>query len=189
MNKVVFRTGKLVELRPHDKEKDAQIEQIWMNDPEITQYLMRIHPMTQRQQHEWIDGHGKSNSDIPLAIVKKDNDELIGSIGLHQIDYINRNAVTGTIIGNKKYWGKGYGTDAKMLLLDFAFNCLDLHIIRSDVLAFNGRSLAYGKKCGYEEVGRLPGWFYRDGERHDEVALVVTREKWLPLWEEYKKGL
>jgi RimJ/RimL family protein N-acetyltransferase len=74
-----------------------------------------------------------------------------------------------------------------MLLLDFAFNALDLYAILSKVLGFNGRSLAYGKKCGYEEVGRIQNWIRKNGTRHDEVLLVVTQERWRPLWDEYSK--
>jgi RimJ/RimL family protein N-acetyltransferase len=124
---------------------------------------------------------------LALAVVTVDGDKLIGSIGLHGIDLINRNATTGTVIGEKEFWGKGYGTEAKMLLLDFAFNALDLYVIQSKVLAFNGRSLAYGKKCGYEEVGRIPGWIRKNGRRCDEVLLVVTQERWQPLWDKYSK--
>lgn len=41
-------------------------------------------------------------------------------------------------------------------------------------------------KCGYREVGRLPRWVRgSDGERYDEVLLVVTQEEWRPRWLEY----
>ena len=80
------------------------------------------------------------------------------------------------------------GTEAKTLLLDFAFNALDLYIILSRVMDYNGRSLAYGKKSGYEEEGRIPKWIRRkSGKRCDEVLLVITQEKWRPLWNKYLK--
>lgn len=184
---MAFRKGALVYLRPFQKS-DSETLQKWMNDQEVTQFLMRVFPITAREEDEWIENQGKDSKNLALAIVTVEDNKLIGSIGLHQIDLINRNAVTGTVIGEKEYWGKGYGTEAKMLLLDLAFNALDLVIILSKVLAFNGRSLAYGKKCGYEEVGRIPGWIRKNGERHDEVLLVVTQERWRPLWDEYSKS-
>lgn len=187
-NPIVFRKGKLVYLRPFHKG-DSETLQRWVNDPAVTEYLLRVFPATAREEDEWLDNQGKDQKNVALAIVTIDGDKLIGSIGLHQIDLVNRNAVTGTMLGEKDYWGKGYGTEAKMLLLDFAFNALNLHVIESKVLAFNARSLAYGRKCGYVEVGRLPGWIMRNGERHDEVHLVVTQERWRPLWTEYSKNL
>jgi RimJ/RimL family protein N-acetyltransferase len=186
---IAFRTGKLVYLRTLLKSLHAETALRWMNDPEVTKYLMRVYPMTAREEDEWMDSQGKDSKNVALAIHTLDEDKFIGTIGLHAIDLINRNAVTGTVIGDKDYQGKGYGTDAKMLLLDFAFNELDLDVIMSKVLAFNDRSLAYGKKCGYEECGRIPGWIRRQGKRHDEVILTVTQERWRPLWEEYKKDL
>ena len=182
---LAFRTGKRVYLRAF-KMSDVETLQRWMNDPEITQFLMRVLPVTERDEKEWVENQNKDPKNLVFAIVTIEDNKLIGTIGLHQIDYVNRNAVTGTVIGEKEYWGKGYGTDAKMLLLDLAFNALDLLVILSKVLAFNGRSLAYGKKCGYVEVGRLPEWIRKNGSRHDEILLVVTQERWRPLWDEYQ---
>lgn len=183
---MAFRTGKLVYLRPFTKS-DSETLQKWMNDQEVTQFLMRVFPITAREEDEWIENQGKDARNLAMAIVTVEGNQLIGSIGLHGIDLINRTATTGTVIGEKDFWGKGYGTEAKMLLLDFAFNTLDLFVILSKVIAFNGRSLAYGKKCGYEEVGRIPNWIFRNGKRHDEVLLVVTKQTWLPLWNDYSK--
>lgn len=188
-SKPVFRKGKLVYLRPLSSALHAETALGWMNNQKVTEFLMRVYPMTLRQEIEWMDNQGKDQKDVALAIHKIEDDTYIGNIGLHQIDLIDRNAVTGTVIGDKESQGKGFGTDAKMLLLDFAFNELGLEVILSKVIAFNDRSLAYGKKCGYEEVGRLPKWIYRHGERHDEILLTVTRERWLPLWEKYRESM
>ncbi len=187
MERIVFRSGIKTYLRPITVD-DAPILVRWLNDPEITQYLLRRTPMTEIAERAWIEKLATSNSDFVFAIMTREDDKHIGNIGLHDVNYLNRTAVTGTLIGNKAFWGKGYGTDAKMLLLDFAFSALDLHAILSKVLDTNGRSLAYADKCGYKEVGRIPKWIHmQDGGRADEVNLVVTRETWLPLWEEYKK--
>lgn len=183
-NPVVFRKGKLVYLRPFHSS-DTETLTIWMNDPEITRFLGRVFPVTLTGEQEWIANQSKDEKQAVFAIVTVDGDRFIGTIGLHGIDLINRTATTGTVIGEKEYWSKGYGTEAKMLLLDFAFNGLDLHSIDSNVLAFNGRSLAYGSKCGYVEVGRIPEWIRKGAVRYDEVILVVTQERWRPLWEKY----
>ncbi len=182
--KIAFRTGTRVYLRPFDTNDVATLQR-WMNDVSVTQYLGRGFPVTAREETEWVERHGKDTKNVVLAIMATDGDQLIGSVRLHNINYIDRTAETGTLIGEKDYWGKGYGTEAKMLLLDFAFHTLGLHSVLSRVLAFNGRSLAYARKCGYEEVGTLPSWVFRNGERHDLLFLVVTFERWKPLWQEY----
>ncbi len=187
MSDVVFRQGRRVLLRPLERADNHTLRR-WMNDPEITQYLMRVFTLMEKEEEEWIDSKHKSQNDFTLGIVETEGKRLIGSIGLHAISWQSRTATTGTVLGEKTYWGKGYGTEAKMLLLDFAFNALDLYSVLSRVMAYNKRSLAYGKKCGYEEVGRIPRWIRRqNGQRCDEVLLIVTREKWRPLWQAYLK--
>lgn len=186
MGTIVFLEGVSVLLRILVKSDVPDLVK-WINDQDITQFVTRLYPMTEQEEEEWLQDLPKRKSDVVLGIVTKHDGKLIGTIGLHRIDHVHGTAVTGTIIGDKSCWGKGYGTEAKMLLLDFAFNRLNLHSIRSDVIAYNGRSLAYGKKCGYEEVGRLPEWIHRNGVRHDLVILVVTALRWRPLWDVYSK--
>jgi RimJ/RimL family protein N-acetyltransferase len=188
MSDVVFRQGNLVLLRPLERKEISLMRQ-WMNDPEVTTYLGRILPLYEKEEEEWFENIHKRTNDLVLGIVARKEKKLIGSMGLHQIHWSNRTAVTGTVIGNKSYWSKGYGSEAKMLLLDFAFNALDLQVILSRALSTNQRSIAYSKKCGYKEVGRIPQWIrHQSGARCDEVLLAVTQEEWRPLWQHYLKN-
>jgi RimJ/RimL family protein N-acetyltransferase len=66
-----------------------------------------------------------------------------------------------------------------MLLLEYAFNSLDLVSLASRVPAHSEAAISHLKKCGYDEVGRLPDWLrLRSGERCDEVVFVISQEKW-----------
>jgi len=187
MSEIAFRTGTDVLLRPLERT-DVPVLRRWMNDPETTRYLLRTFPLMEKEEEEWVDGLSKTKNNFVFGIIRKKEKQLIGSIGLHNIHWPHRTATTGTWIGDKSLRGHGYGTEAKMLLLDFAFNALDLYAILSRVMAHNEQSLAYGKKCGYEEVGRIPNWIRtQDGKRCDEVLLVVTQERWRPLWKQYLK--
>lgn len=187
MSDIAFRTGKKVVLRPFERA-DVPTLRRWMNDPEVTQYLTRTYPIGEKEEEEWVENMGKDKNNVALAMVDRDKDTLIGSIGIHAIRWEHRSATTGTVIGEKGYWGKGFGTEAKMLLLDLAFNVFGLEVVLSRAYAFNERSQAYSKKCGYEEVGRIPGWLRKmDGSgRCDEVLLLVTSERWRPLWLAYQ---
>lgn len=187
MSDVIFRKGNLVHLRPLERA-DIPTLRRWMNDPEVTQYLMRALPLMEKEEEEWIDNLSRDKNNFGLAIVATEDSRLIGSIGLHAVNWQQRTATTGTVIGEKDCWGKSYGTEAKMLLLDFAFNALDLYGVLSRVMDWNTRSLAYAKKSGYQEVGRIPKWLHRqDGTRCDEVLLVITQATWRPLWKKYLK--
>jgi RimJ/RimL family protein N-acetyltransferase len=181
---VVFRKGKKVILRPVEK-KDAVYMYEYINDPEVNHYLGRSNPLTFTEEEEWIINGTKATHESVIFAIEVINGPFIGTMGLHNINWINQTAVTGTCIGSKEYQGRGYGTDAKMLLLDFAFNTLGLRKICSGAFASNVKSIGFNKRCGYKIEGKLKKQFYRDGIYHDEVLLAVFRKDWLPLWKKY----
>ena len=186
-SKVIFRQGNKVILRPVE-ETDLPLFQKWMNDYEVTQYLRQIFPVSMEDQKDWLQRNLKqSNDKVTLALVDRKTKKLIGSMGLHSIDYIAGTAITGSVIGDKKYWGKGYGTEAKMMLLEFAFNELNLRKIYSYVIAYNERSLAYAKTCGYVEEARIPDHYSKGGKFWDQIILAVYRTSWEKLWKNYSK--
>ncbi len=182
---VVYLRGKKVILRPFNKATDLETFWRWINDPDIKQFMTGYKPIALVAEEKWFDEHPSRRNAIALAIETNDG-QLIGNMGLHQIDWVSRFATTGAMIGEEEFQNKGYGTDAKMTLLNYAFNHLGLRKIMSQVLDFNGRSLHYSQKCGYSEEARLRDMYFRNGEYHDEVILSVTREVWLPLWQAYQ---
>jgi len=192
MNKrVMFLEGRHIYLRPVQPSDLPYFVQ-WFNDQEVTHFLGNQFPMTEMQEKAWIEGLTKrSGSDIVLVIVIKGktpkSDRPIGTMGLHNIDLHDGVATSGAAIGAKDTWGKGYGSEAKMLLLDYAFNRLNLRKVYSRVLAFNGRSRAYSEKCGYVLEATHVGRHVRDGQLVDELVLVVNAEEWRELWEKTKK--
>lgn len=81
-----------------------------------------------------------------FAIVLLDNDTLVGSISLHNIDHLNRNAYIGIFIGGEEQRGKGYGAEAIRLILNYGFKTLNLHSINLTVHADNYAGVACYKK-------------------------------------------
>lgn len=186
----VFLRGFTTYLRPLELA-DARTLYVGINNPDVWQYLSSAaaFPKGIGFEEEWIKEKQKPNKhDVTLGICLTATSELIGTIGLHQIDYLNRTAVTGTVIFKSEHQSQGYGTDAKMALLRYAFLVLNLRLIESRVVAFNDRSRRYGEKCGYQLDGRLPERHERLGALHDELVLSVTYNKWLGKWEEYRKA-
>lgn len=181
----VTMRGKYVYLRPLCKDTDLDRCLTWINDPDVTQFLSANPPVTKDEEEKWFDSLADRTHDKVFAIVLQDDDRYIGNIGLHHIDHLHGSSETGTFIGEKELWGKGYGTDAKMILLDYAFNALNLRRVTSKVFDFNGRSVAYANKCGYVEEGRMRQEVYKCGAYRDLIIMGVLKEEWLPLWESY----
>lgn len=174
--------------------RDARLMMQWMNNPDTRQYLMRFAPIMLESEEKWLSDMAHRSSlqhpmtDAVFVMVTKDDNKRIGTMGLHKIDWKNRFAITGTVIGNKQRRGQGLASDAKMLLLNWAFNELGLNKAESRVFATNERSLAYGAKCGYQEVGRLSRHIFRHGEYQDEVILEVHNKEWQELWKKFEAG-
>jgi RimJ/RimL family protein N-acetyltransferase len=93
--------------------------------------------------------------DFEVAVVLRESGELIGEVGLYDIDWLARTAESGSWIYKPEYRGSGYGTEAKHLLLEYAFDRLGLNMIWSWVKARNPRSQAALRKQGYRDAGRL----------------------------------
>jgi len=172
------------------QESDLAFFQRIMNDERISRFLLTRTIVGEVDEREWHENIAKrKQTDRTCAIVLKETDEIIGNIGLHMIDWVSRTAATGTVIGKEDLLGKSLGTEAKMLMLKYAFLELNLRMIISRAYAFNGRSIRYSEKCGYKQVAVYPDFIFRDGKYHDLIHLMVTREMWEPLWIEFEKKM
>lgn len=78
----------------------------------------------------------------------------IGSVGIRDIDHLHRTAELGIVLGEPDCWGKGYGTEATRLVLDYAFTALGLHNVVLRVYAYNERAIRAYRKAGFKEIGR-----------------------------------
>jgi len=184
---IIWRTGKQTILRPH-QEEDLPFYQGWINDPDINRYLMVTWPMSTVGQRQWFEkASAASPDDVQVAVCTKAG-VLIGNMAM-RVNIRNRSAVTGTLIGSKANHNMGYATDAKMLLLDYAFNWLGLRKVTSTILSLNGASQKYAAKCGYRHMATIEQEHFREGKWVDEEQYVVFHDEWLPLWEVYKQDL
>ena len=173
-----------VYLRPLEKS-DAKKTCCWVNNPEVRQFLSCQNFISLFEEEKWIESANKKKNEEPLAIAVKGTDLPIGVIGMVGIDWRNRRATTGALIGEKEYWGKGYGTEAKLLLLKHAFDTLGLEKICSEVLSTNPRSKAYLEKTGYKEEGCLRQHFLVNGKKVDAYVMALFREDFYPIWKKY----
>ena len=113
-----------------------------------------------------------------------DGDQLIGNCSLMQTDWRNRKAVLGIGIGDKAYWGKGYGSEATALLMEYAFDELNLHRVELEVYDFNERARRAYEKVGFVHEGICREALFRDGAYHDIHIMGLLREDWVRLHNE-----
>jgi len=168
-------TGKKVRLRAIERS-DVPTFVRWLNDPEVTQYLAMYMPMSQAREERWFEAQLEDRDGFILGIEALDG-KLIGNLGLDRIDWKNSNAMLGIVIGEKEYWGQGYGTDAITAMLGFAFQQMNLHRVYLPTYEYNTRAIRCYEKCGFKHEGRMRQAHFCDGRYHDELVMGILREE------------
>ncbi len=110
-------------------------------------------PYSLEKRREYIGNILKQTLHV-FGIVDLNTNTLIGRNMLININYINRSAILSTMIGDKTFWNKGYGSESTRLILDYGFNLLNLNNIMLDVFAFNTQAVNCYNSVGFKEIGR-----------------------------------
>lgn len=171
--------GARVYLRAFEKKDAEEVTQWEMREPEAGFSMGRgaqspsalARDLLEQQKDEFPEN-------ITFCVCLRGTDELIGSVELSDIDYVNRNAETGSWLHRADYRGGGYGSEAKQLLLEYAFDRLRLHMVHSWVLFHNTRSAAALRKQGYRESGRANWLFAHEGKLGNMVLFDLLADEW-----------
>jgi RimJ/RimL family protein N-acetyltransferase len=174
-------SGQLVNLRAFTEE-DIKPSVEFMNNMEIMLSLDDDAPMPQsyETQKEWFEEmrkNKKSYKDFFWAIDTKDG-KYIGGCGVNHMDRKNRVAQVGIFIGDCEYLGKGYGTDAMKVLLEFLFEEYNVHKVKLMVFDYNKRAIKSYEKCGFETEAILRDSVFRYGKYHDMRAMAILKEEY-----------
>ncbi len=156
-------------------EEDLELFTLWINDLETTLKLTLAPKIISREQErEFIK---QMQEGCNFSIVLKENDRLLGSCGLMSVDQVQRTAELGIFIGDPAERGKGYGSEAIRLLLDYAFGLLNLHSIQLRVRSFNSRAYESYIRIGFREIGRRRECLRLGGTYYDEIYMdILDRE-------------
>ena len=174
-----FLMGERCYLRPL-RETDIEGNWLhWFNDPEVTRYMLRgSFPTTVESQTDFYRSvTAGGDSDLVLAIVASDGDVHVGNIGLHRIDWQNRYAEYGVVIGETEFWGQGIGTEATRLICRQGFDRLGLHRIWLGVFADHDAAIRMYERIGFKVEGTLREEILRDGRYQDKVVMGLLDEE------------
>lgn len=172
--------GPRLYLRPSEKEDGEQITRFQAEEPETFMDRGRVpfSPLAFAAMLDDVYGQ-RPPADIWLTACLRETDALIGTFQLFDVDWVNRTAETGAWIHDPAYRGQGYGTEAKHLLLEYAFDRLQLHVINSYVWEPNARSAAAVQKQGYRLAGRLKWEDVKHGVMRDALQFDLLRDEWV----------
>ncbi|MES1964859.1 GNAT family N-acetyltransferase [Psychrobacter sp. AH5] len=171
--------GKVVTLRAIEM-KDLDLLAEWSNSPEIWHHLGGWHfPYSKLSTETYIRNIDNNNNEYQNFAIEANDIGLIGTISLSDIDWKNRDAYHGIMLGNIETRGKGYALDAAMTIMRFAFKELGLNRLSAYILGYNDRSIGlYTKKCGWEIEGKKLESIYRNGKFHDQVLIGITHKQY-----------
>lgn len=175
--------GERVYLSPMSLD-DYKTYTAWVNDETLARGIGNFKMLiTEENEKEWISSQDK-NGIFSFAVIDKKTNKLLGNYGLEVRDQVSRRFHVGGFIGEKENRGKGYGTEALMLVTKFAFEILNANTLFSGIYSFNEASLKSAKKAGYKEAGRFRNSYYYNSKFYDEIMIEMTRED----YDELKKG-
>lgn len=151
----------------------------WFNDPEVTWFQNKgFYPNTPAKQEGYFRYLQTEPSQVTLAIECLDDGQHIGNVTLKDLDWIHRTAELGIVIGERKYWGRGFGAQAWWLITRYGVLTLNLNKIIARIFKGNERSLRIALRSGYVLEGEQREQFYRHGVYMDLILVGVTARRW-----------
>ena len=175
-----FLIGPRIQLRAME-ETDAEAFLPWVNAPEMRAFLLVRFPRSLKSEREWIaamTAEKEPPANIAWAIELVSDNRLIGAIGMHRIEWPRRRAMTGIFLFPESMRGKGYGTEAKNLVIDYAFAELGLRSLWTTVFEHNQASIHAIEKQGYRRGGVMRKTILVNGVWRDEIYYDLLREEW-----------
>jgi len=170
--------GEKIMLRAVERS-DLPLFQQWTNDPEIQANLGSWHfPLSQVALEGWFDAFRHDGLDQRFVIETAEQG-AIGTTNLTSINWKDRNAFTGMLIGDKALRRRGYGVDVVTALMKYAFEELGLERLDTTIIEYNKASLGlYLGRCGWVEEGRKSRVFFRKNKFWSNVILGITRDQY-----------
>ena len=160
-------------------DSDLPLFHEWWNDPEVAHY--QVGEMVRLNQEQtntemfrnWFKPEG---ANIGFTIVERASSEPIGVVNMWGASVKNRSATLAILVA-KSHWNQGLGTEALQLVLNYAFNELNLHRVELTVFGFNTRAIRAYEKVGFRQVGRQREAIFRGGQWHDVVLMDILQRE------------
>ncbi|OQB00809.1 MAG: Spermidine N(1)-acetyltransferase [Chloroflexi bacterium ADurb.Bin222] len=176
----MYYNGQLIRLRPSEAE-DIPLFVRWLSNPELRDYVT-IRYISEALERRWFEGlvaatSGVAPQRLHFVIETLESSQSIGVVGLEDINWRDRHAEFGIIVGEPDFWGKGFGSDAVRTTLAVGFRWFNLHRIFLHVVAENARAIRAYEKCGFTHEGRLRDAIFIDGMYHDLLLMSLLADE------------
>ncbi len=177
--------GELIRLSLEDPQVFAESFARWNQDSEYF-HLLDSDPVqlwSAKKIKSWIEKEFDSEmpQNLQFGIRTLVDDELIGFVAFDGINWVDHNCYVAIGIGERRFWGKGCGSEAMRLMLRYGFTELNLHRVSLTVFAYNERGIRSYEKCGFKHEGRFREFILRNSQRWDMLQMGILRDDWNAL--------
>jgi diamine N-acetyltransferase len=170
--------GQRVALGPLRRDLAASYAR-WMNQLEVRRGLVQMGIATPESQEKWVEenierGAKREPQGVEFTVYDCSDSAAVGTAGLLQIAHAHGTAEFGIAIGERR--GRGLGTEATRLVLDFAFHVLQLRNVLLETLEWNVAGLTVYERAGFRRVGVRRGAAMSRGRPTDMVIMDAVPE-------------
>ena len=170
--------GEKVYLKKIERD-DLNKRVLWINDPDIQATLNYTNwPVSLEQTHKWFERVASDMNRRDFSVYTVDNQAYIGSGGFIKIQYPEMKAEMYVMIGEKRYWGGGIGTDAYRVLVNYGFGELGLKRIYGYQLVDAHGAHKIVDKLGWQREGLLRKDLFSHGHFKDRYIVAILFEEW-----------
>ncbi len=157
-------------------KKDLDLYNQWLNDPDLNLNFGKSHDAYSiERQEKYIDNHNNSDDKFFVFISKEEN-KPIGICLLYDICYVHGKG-TMRILIEVESQNNGFAKEASQLLLEFAFNILNLNNIMLYAIDFNEKAIELYKSIGFKVIGKRRQSYPINNQVYDEVYLDILKEE------------
>ncbi|OPY58780.1 MAG: putative ribosomal N-acetyltransferase YdaF [Pelotomaculum sp. PtaU1.Bin035] len=180
MRERIFIEGQNIFLRALEKDDIYNNYIHWFDNSEVCK--MNSHhrfPKSRESMLKYIENSYNSVNQLILAIIHTKEKTHIGNISLQNINYINRSSELAIIIGEKEYWGKGYGKEAATLIINHGFLHLNMNRIYCGTFVENSGMIKLAEALGFRKEGIRREAEFKNGKYTDIIEFGLLKSEWL----------
>lgn len=179
-----FIVGSRLYLRPLEPAQDYHHVALWHNGEEMRSYF-NVYPTSDTRSKERLDQMYRNFQHILLGVALKEDNTLIGLVGLKDINTLNQTAEFYIKI-DPSVQGRGYGTEATKLMIQYGFMELNLNRIQTQDMEENIGGWRADEKAGFQLEGTLREAILRFGKYHNVRVYSILREEFMRQNEQNK---
>ncbi|WP_145149582.1 GNAT family N-acetyltransferase [Paenibacillus xylanexedens] len=146
-------------------------------DAEMRRLTGTQNSFTRVQVERYVENAAQDDSRLMLLIALQENDQIIGDVVLMDMHAKNRSAHIRVAIDQAEQQGKGYGSEALLLMLDYGFGICNLHRIELEVYAFNERAIRTYEKLGFQREGVKREVLFYNHQYHDAIQMSILEDE------------